>query len=47
LAGCLQHEFDHLEGKMWIDYQGPLKRSLVKKRMMKLKNALKEQKNKA
>lgn len=42
LAGCLQHEFDHLEGKLWIDYQGPIKRSLVKKRMIKLKNALKE-----
>jgi peptide deformylase len=44
LAGCLQHEFDHLEGKLWIDYQGPIKRNLVKKRMIKLKNAIKEQK---
>jgi peptide deformylase len=44
LAGCLQHEFDHLEGKLWIDYQGPIKRNFVKKRMLKLKNALKENK---
>lgn len=44
LAGCLQHEFDHLEGKLWIDYQGPIKRNLVKKRMIKLKNAIKEKK---
>lgn len=41
LAGCLQHEFDHLEGKLWIDYQGPIKKSFVKKRMIKLKNARK------
>jgi peptide deformylase len=37
LAGCLQHEFDHLDGKLWIDYQGPIKKNLVKKRMLKLK----------
>jgi peptide deformylase len=47
LAGCLQHEFDHLEGKLWIDYQGPIKRNLVKKRMNKLKNAIKEKKKHA
>lgn len=43
LAGCLQHEFDHLEGKLWIDYQGSLKKNLVKRRMMKIKNALEGQ----
>jgi len=47
LAGCLQHEFDHLEGKLWIDYQGPIKRSLIKKRMIKYKNARKDKKNAA
>ncbi len=37
LAGCFQHETDHLDGKLWIDYQSPLKRNLVRKKMLKLK----------
>lgn len=37
LAVCLQHEFDHLEGRLWIDYQGPIKQKLVRKKMLKLK----------
>ncbi len=37
LAGCFQHEADHLDGKLWIDYQSPLKRNLVRKKMLKLK----------
>lgn len=40
LAGCLQHEYDHLEGKLWIDYQGPIKRNLVKRKMNKIKTSL-------
>jgi peptide deformylase len=47
LAGCFQHEFDHLQGILWIDHQGPIKRNLVKKRMIKLKNAIKENKKHA
>ncbi len=37
LAGCFQHEADHLDGKLWVDYQSPLKRNLVRKKMLKLK----------
>jgi peptide deformylase len=37
LAGCFQHENDHLDGKLWIDYQSNLKRNLVRKKMLKYK----------
>jgi len=35
-AGCLQHENDHLNGKLWIDYQGPQRKDMVRKKMQKL-----------
>ena len=35
-AVCLQHEIDHLKGKLFVDYLPPVKRQLVKKRLMKL-----------
>ena len=35
LAVCLQHELDHLEGRLFIDRISPLKRSLYKKRRAK------------
>ncbi|RMH60327.1 MAG: peptide deformylase [Zetaproteobacteria bacterium] len=34
-AVALQHEFDHLEGKLFIDYLSPLKRNLITKKMKK------------
>lgn len=36
-ATCLQHEIDHLDGKLFLDYLGPLKRKLITDRMKKLK----------
>src|SRR3989338_3591203 len=36
LSGCFQHETDHLNGKLWIDYQSALKREFVRKKMLKL-----------
>ena len=33
LARAIQHEVDHLTGKLIIDYLGPIKRLLVKKRL--------------
>lgn len=36
-ATCVQHEIDHLEGKLFIDYLGPLKRQIITRKMMKLK----------
>ena len=35
LAVCIQHEIDHLDGKMFVDYLSPLKRSLLLKRLDK------------
>ncbi|OSP55178.1 peptide deformylase [Pseudoruegeria sp. SK021] len=36
-ATCVQHEIDHLNGKLFIDYLTPLKRQLITRRMTKLK----------
>lgn len=35
LAVCIQHELDHLEGKLFVDYLSPLKRNRIKKKMEK------------
>ncbi|WP_395120990.1 peptide deformylase [Rhodanobacter sp. FW102-FHT14D06] len=35
LAVCIQHEMDHLDGKVFVDYLSPLKRSLLLKRLDK------------
>ena len=39
-ATCIQHEIDHLDGKLFIDYLGPMKRSLITRKMKKLKKEL-------
>ncbi len=36
-ATCAQHEIDHLDGKLFIDYLTPLKRQLITRKMEKLK----------
>ena len=36
-ATCVQHEIDHLDGKLFIDYLKPLKRQMITRRMVKLK----------
>lgn len=36
-ATCVQHEIDHLDGRLFIDYLGPLKRQMVTRKMEKLK----------
>jgi peptide deformylase len=36
-ATCVQHEIDHLNGKLFIDYLGPLKRQMITRKMQKLK----------
>jgi peptide deformylase len=36
-ATCVQHEIDHLNGKLFIDYLGPMKRQLITRKMVKLK----------
>jgi peptide deformylase len=35
LAVCIQHEIDHLKGKLFVDYLSPLKLQRVKKRLLK------------
>ena len=35
LAVCLQHEIDHLDGKLFVDYLSQLKRVRIKKKMEK------------
>ena len=37
LATCIQHEMDHLEGILFIDYLSKLKRSMIIKKLSKLK----------
>lgn len=36
-ATCVQHEIDHLNGKLFIDYLKPLKRQMITRKMVKLK----------
>jgi peptide deformylase len=35
LAICIQHEMDHLEGKLFVDYLSALKREMVRKKLEK------------
>ena len=37
MATCIQHEIDHLNGKLFIDYLSPLKRQLIRKQIKKNK----------
>ena len=39
LAVCIQHEMDHLVGKLFVDYLSPLKREMVRKKLLKAKRA--------
>jgi peptide deformylase len=36
-ATCVQHEIDHLNGKLFIDYLGTMRRQMITRRMQKLK----------
>lgn len=36
LAICIQHELDHLNGKLFVDYLSPMKQQRVKKKMKKI-----------
>ena len=36
-ATCVQHEIDHLNGKLFIDYLSPMKRQMITRKMQKLK----------
>lgn len=36
LAVCIQHEIDHLDGKLFVDYLSPIKRQRIRKKLEKL-----------
>ncbi|MBT9384036.1 peptide deformylase [Pseudooceanicola sp. CBS1P-1] len=36
-ATCVQHEIDHLDGKLFIDYLSPMKRQMMTRKSQKLK----------
>ena len=40
LATCIQHEMDHLEGVLFIDYLSNLKKTMIVKKLSKQKKAL-------
>ncbi len=39
LAVCIQHEMDHLDGKLFVDYLSPLKRQRIKKKLLKMEKS--------
>ncbi|MCK4492754.1 MAG: peptide deformylase, partial [Methylococcales bacterium] len=36
LSVCIQHEIDHLDGKLFVDYISPLKRQRIKTKLQKI-----------
>ena len=44
LAICIQHEIDHLNGILFVDYLSPLKRQRIKEKLIKLKKQREKQK---
>jgi peptide deformylase len=39
-ATCVQHEIDHLDGTLFIDRIGPMKRQMITRKMVKLKREM-------
>lgn len=39
LSVCIQHEVDHLDGKLFVDYLSPLKRQRIRQKLAKLQRA--------
>jgi peptide deformylase len=42
LAVCIQHEMDHLKGKVFVEYLSPLKRNRIKTKLQKEERELKQ-----
>jgi peptide deformylase len=42
-AVCLQHEMDHLVGRLFVDYLSPLKRNMVLKKLEKQRRAAQQE----
>ncbi len=47
LAVCIQHEMDHLQGKVFVQYLSPLKRNRIKTRMLKEEREMQRDKQQA
>lgn len=45
LAVCIQHEMDHLDGKVFVEYLSPLKRNRIKAKMQKEERAMEREAN--
>ncbi|MBE3875427.1 peptide deformylase [Vibrio parahaemolyticus] len=45
LAICVQHELDHLQGKLFVDYLSPLKRKRIQDKLTKIKRFNEKQQN--
>ncbi|MFM8245373.1 MAG: peptide deformylase [Burkholderiaceae bacterium] len=43
LAVCVQHEMDHLKGKVFVEYLSPLKRNRIKTKLLKEERELKKE----
>ena len=46
-AVCLQHEMDHLQGKLFVDYLSPLKQRMVTKKLEKQRKVAVQKTSKA
>jgi peptide deformylase len=44
LAVCVQHEMDHLKGKVFVEYLSPLKRNRIKSKLLKEERELSKEK---
>lgn len=47
LAVCIQHEMDHLKGKVFVEYLSPLKRNRIKAKLLKEERELKREMQRA
>jgi len=43
LAVCIQHEIDHLKGKVFVEYLSPLKRNRIKQKLLKEERELRRE----
>jgi peptide deformylase len=46
LAVCIQHEMDHLKGKVFVEYLSPLKRNRIKTKLLKEEREMKRDQKK-
>ena len=44
LAVCIQHEMDHLDGKLFVDYLSPLKRQRIREKLTKAERVREKEK---